>query len=607
MAETERVHVARLTLGYARQRAWGWALIGLATLAVSGVSLLQPWPMKLLADALLGDMPTDGTLSRIIDALPGADSLPGIFAWAAGLTLIIFALSSTLDAVLSQAWINVAQRMVYRLTEDVHDNALRCSLTLHRRRSVGDLMGRITVDTWGIYRIVDTVLLGPSRAVVVVLTIAALLVGMNPRLAVVALVAAPLTILPAYLSRVWIRKTTQDKREAETDLQSHVQRIISGMAVVQSFGTADREQLRFGRFTGELIDAHLRSTFVDQFSKLFSDLFTALGVALVTLLGAFEVLDGRMTVGSLLVFIAYFATLKASFSSLSLALREYQRTTVQVQRAGDLMLADRDVTYAPDAKPLPGRAQGALRFESVSFAYETNRPILDGIDLTVDPGQTLAIVGATGAGKSTLVGLVPRFYDPSNGRVLLDGHDLKSITLASLRRQVALVLQEAYLFPVSIAQNIAYARPDATPQQITDAAKAANAHGFINALPDGYDTVVGERGATLSGGERQRISIARALLCDSPVLILDEPTSALDALTEDAVVQATHTLMEGRTTLIIAHRLSTVRHADQIVVLDQGKIVEQGTHEQLVQLRGRYADMVDKQTLNPGNSATSTS
>lgn len=596
------VSVVELTRRYARPHVVGWLLILLATLSVSLVTLLQPWPLKVLIDTLRGDTQEDGALAglfnHIIDALPGTGSAQGIIAWTAGLTLVIFAVSSLLDAVLSQAWIAVGQRMVYRLTQDVHDSTMRASLSLHRRRSVGDLMGRITVDAWGIFRVIDTILLKPLRALIVVAIIGVLLLDMNLKLGIVALLAAPLTVIPAYLSRVWIRAATQDKREAETDLSTHVQRIISGMAVVQSFGTAGREQLRFGRFTGDLISAHLRSTLIDQVSQLFSGLFSALALAVVMVLGAFEVMDGRMTVGSLMVVIGYFAMLKTSFSALAVGLREYQRTTVQLNRAGSLLYAEIEVCDAADAVVVAGgRAVGGLRFESVVFGYEEGRPVLNGIDLEVSPGQTVALVGSTGAGKSTLVGLVPRFYDPWEGRVLLDGVDLRDLKLASLRSQVALVLQEAFLFPVSIAQNIAYGRPGATREQVIEAAKAANAHAFIERLPEGYDTVVGERGSTLSGGERQRVSIARALLCDTPVLILDEPTSALDALTEDAVVEATGRLMKGRTTLIIAHRLSTVRHADRIVVLEGGRVVESGTHEQLIAAGGRYAGMVEKQRL----------
>jgi ATP-binding cassette subfamily B protein/subfamily B ATP-binding cassette protein MsbA len=236
-------------------------------------------------------------------------------------------------------------------------------------------------------------------------------------------------------------------------------------------------------------------------------------------------------------------------------------------------------------------SRGHLVLDKVTFGYEPGRPVLQGVSLEALPGQALAIVGATGAGKTTLVSLVPRFFDPWQGRVLLDGQNLRELQLKSLRRQVALVLQEPFLFPLTVAENIAYGRPEASRQEIEAAARAANAHGFIAALPDGYDTRIGERGATLSGGERQRLSIARAFLMDAPVLILDEPTSALDAATESVLLEALHRLVEGRTTLIIAHRLSTVRNADRIIVVHDGMIVEQGSHEELLSLDGRYAHL----------------
>jgi ATP-binding cassette subfamily B protein/subfamily B ATP-binding cassette protein MsbA len=256
----------------------------------------------------------------------------------------------------------------------------------------------------------------------------------------------------------------------------------------------------------------------------------------------------------------------------------------------EVLDAEPEVQDAPDARPLEG-VRGHVQIDDVSFGYEPGRPVLQNVDLEARPGETIAIVGPTGAGKSTLVSLVPRFFDPWSGTVRIDGVDLRDATVHSVRAQVAIVLQETFLFPMSVADNIAYGRPGASIDEIRDAAAAANAHDFIAALPEGYDTLLGERGATLSGGERQRISIARALLRDAPVLILDEPTSALDARTEHLILQALERLMAGRTTLLIAHRLSTIRNADRIVVLEQGRVAETGTHDQLMDNEGLYANL----------------
>jgi ATP-binding cassette subfamily B protein/subfamily B ATP-binding cassette protein MsbA len=313
-----------------------------------------------------------------------------------------------------------------------------------------------------------------------------------------------------------------------------------------------------------------------------------LGTAGILWLGAIRAIDGLMSVGGILLFLSYLASLYGPLESLMYAPSSVQFASGSAKRVLEILETAHDVRERVGAISL-SRARGAVTIDNVNFGYEADRPVLRGLSLDIPAGQTLAIVGGTGAGKSTLASLVPRLFDPWSGRLLLDGQDLRDLTLSSLRQQVSLVLQEPFLFPVSVAQNIAYGKSGATAQQIEDAAKAAGAHEFISRLPDGYQTVIGERGATLSGGERQRLSIARALLRDAPVLILDEPTSALDAATEAQILQALRNLMAGRTTLMIAHRLSTVRDADRIVVLEHGQLAEEGTHEQLLEKHGVYA------------------
>jgi ATP-binding cassette subfamily B protein/subfamily B ATP-binding cassette protein MsbA len=302
-------------------------------------------------------------------------------------------------------------------------------------------------------------------------------------------------------------------------------------------------------------------------------------------------LSGAITVGSLLVFVAYMRTLQHAAEDLLETYAAMREATASVDRVFEVMDADDAVHDAPDATPLvpSGAGRGVrVELEGVTFGYEPGRPVVEEVSLEAAPGETVALVGRTGAGKSTLVSLIPRFYDPWEGRVLLDGVDVRTVQLSSLRSQVAIVLQEPFLLPLSVADNIAYGRPEASREEVVAAAEAANADEFIRQLPEGYDTVVGERGALLSGGERQRLAIARALLKDAPVLILDEPTAALDAQTETALVTALERLMENRTTFIIAHRLSTIRGADRIVVLEAGRVIETGTHQQLLGRSGLY-------------------
>jgi ATP-binding cassette subfamily B protein/subfamily B ATP-binding cassette protein MsbA len=334
----------------------------------------------------------------------------------------------------------------------------------------------------------------------------------------------------------------------------------------------------------------VRGALLSGLGGLGAGLVRTVGTGIVLLIGAHAVIHHHLTIGGLLVFANYVGLLQGQIAGLTGIYSALQGARPSIDRVVEVLDARADVEDRRGALTLAG-VRGEVVFEDVSFGYEPGRPVLREVSLSASPGEVVAIVGPTGAGKSTLVGLLPRFFDPDQGRVLLDGHDLRELRLRQVRDSVSLVLQESFLFPFSIAENIGYGRPGATRQQIIQAARAANAHQFISALPDGYDTVLGERGATLSGGERQRIAIARALLKDAPVLILDEPTSALDAETEQSLLQALDRLMAGRTTLIIAHRLSTIRKADQILVLRNGHIAERGRHQDLINTAGHYAHM----------------
>src|SRR5438093_2928783 len=373
-------------------------------------------------------------------------------------------------------------------------------------------------------------------------------------------------------------------------MQAQIQRTLTGIPVVQAFAQEEREHHRFEQFAAAAIRAQQRSTLIGSINSLTSGLVTTLGTGLVLWVGARHVKDGHLTIGYLIVFLVYLGSLHSQMKVLANIYNALQGASASVERVMAVLETEPEVADKPGAMPLTS-ANGKIQLQAVTFGYEREKPVLRNLSLEVQPGECLAIVGSSGAGKTTLAGLVPRFFDADQGRILVDGQDVREVRLADLRRQVSLVLQEAFLFPTTIAENIAYGRPGATRQEIETAAQAANAHEFITRLPQGYDTPLGERGATLSGGERQRLSIARAILKDAPVLILDEPTSALDSQTESSILQALERLMAGRTTLIIAHRLSTVRNADRIVVLRDGQIVESGTHEQLLARAGEYAKL----------------
>jgi ATP-binding cassette subfamily B protein/subfamily B ATP-binding cassette protein MsbA len=404
-------------------------------------------------------------------------------------------------------------------------------------------------------------------------------------------VAPPLWLLIRRFAKPMTDRSLR-QQQLEGEVMAMAEQTLTLLPLVQSYAREEAETRRFRRLSRRTVQAYLANLAAQLQFKIGTGTVTALGTAALTALGGWHVLNGTLTIGGLWVFLSYLTALYAPMETLAYLSSGFASASASARRVFEVMDTEMAVKDAPDAGPLPavtGRRPGHVRFESVTFGYEAGKPVLCEVTLEARPGETIALVGPTGAGKSTLVSLIPRFHDPQQGAVLMDGADLRRIRLANLRSAISVVLQDSFILPLTVAENIAYGRPDADLSAIQRAAREAHAEEFIRGLPRGYDTVLGERGTTLSGGQRQRLAIARALLRDAAVLILDEPTSALDVESEAAVMAGLANLERDRTTFIIAHRLSTVRRATRIVVLDAGRLVEMGSHDELLAAGGLYS------------------
>ena len=563
------------------------ATVGLVvSLAVVAIGLYLPWPMKVIMDSILTDeAPLPGWL-------PSDKALA--LAAVCGLLLVLNFLRGGLSAWNTTVLVRAGLRMTHELRCRLYEHLQKLSLVFHERHAVGDSIYRVTWDTYSIQTLFNGGLLPLINAVVTFVAMMVILLQFDVTLTLLALAVAPALALTIQFYNKRISAVSVEYHDRETKVSALIQESLAAIRTIQAFAREEDEIRRFDRGASQSVDANVRMTKVQVMSSFVVGLITAVGTVAMIWIGSRHVLQGTLTVGKLLWFIAYVGMLYGPMSTLSGIAAAVQGALTPFRRVVEILETNPAIRDLPDAKPLT-HCDGVVKFDNVWFGYDPQKPVLKGVDFEGRPGQMIALVGPSGVGKTTLLSLLLRFYEPQKGRVLVDGRDTREFQYRTLRQQIAIVPQEPVLFSSTVRENIAYGRPDATLDEIVGAAKQAEAHDFIEAMAQGYETPIGERGVLLSGGQRQRLALARAFLKNSPILILDEPTAALDSETEAAVLRALERLRRNRTVFVVAHRLSTVRQADVLLVIQDGQIVERGTHNELVARHGRYAHLCELQ------------
>jgi len=582
--ELLKPHIAALTVGF------------IAVVGEGAANLLEPWPLKIVLDSVLRQRPVHGWLNHFIHSAAGDDKLAML-----KLACIAVLGIATLDAISSYTekyfTTSIGQWVTHDLRRTLYSRIQQLSLAYHDQKRSGDLISRVTSDIDAIQSFINTALLGTLINLITLVGMVGVMFYVNWRFTLIALSVAPVLFLVVYTYTRRIKKASREVRKKEGEIVSVIEEVLSSIRVVKAFAREDYERKRLEEESLESVEIGLRARGLKAKLSPLVDIIVAVGTCLVLWFGARLVLNGSLSPGSLVVFILYLGKMYKPMQELSKMTDAYSKALVGYERIQEVLQTDKEVRDLPRALRVHG-FKGKIEFEHVDFYYTPGSPVLKDVNLTIESGQLAAIVGPTGAGKTSIISLIPRFYDPVSGVIRIDGTDVKRFRQKSLRQQISFVLQETVLFHAPVWQNIAYGKPEATRAEILRAAERANAHEFIEKLPEGYDATLGERGMTLSGGQRQRIAIARAIIRNTPLLILDEPTSGLDAASEKLVFEALDRLMEGKTAIVIAHRLSTIRRADVIFVVKEGSIVERGTHDELLRNGGLYSqlDVLQRQT-----------
>jgi len=550
------------------------------------------WSFVLAAVAMVAGVAIPALVGETVDAIRQGDST---LLWPYGAAIV--------GAGLLRLGFSVARRLVagrvslgveFDLRNRMYAHLQSLELAFFDDQQTGQLMSRSTVDLQSVRFFLGYGLIFIAQSMITILIAATVMLAVNWQLALVALAPMPVVIFVAARYGRLNRPASQEVQQRIAELTAEAEENISGVRLVKAFAREGRQLARFRDRTIRVFDQSMISTRLRAFYNPFIGFLPQLGLAGILLVGGHQAVDGAISVGEFVAFYGYVLMLTAPVRMLGIALGMAQRAVASGARVFEILDRAPEMTSPPDAPALPA-GDGHVEMRGVSFHYEgSDEPILRDIDLDVAAGQTVAVVGATGSGKTTLVALIPRLYDPTSGSVVVDGADVRDIDLAALRREIAMVSDDPFLFSATVRENVAYARPDATQEEIERAAQQAGIHDFITTLPEGYDTMIGERGLTVSGGQRQRIAIARALLRDPRILILDDATSSVDATTEAEIKNALRGLMRSRTTFIIGHRLSTIALADEIVVLEEGRIVARGAHDELLETSDLYREIAEK-------------
>lgn len=573
-------------------------LLGFAAICgETAAGLLEPWPLKIVLDNVLAKKGGHGFLYSLMERTAGTD-VRSMLMFACGAVLVIALLEALCTYADKYLTTNIGQWVAHDLRRMIYTQVQRLSLAYHDQQPTGDLISRVTVDIDAIQTFIVSGLLGLLVNVLTLVGMIGVMLYINWQFTLIALAVVPLLFSIVYSYTRRVKKASREVRKREGRMVSVLEEVVTSMRVVKAFAREDFEIRRFEGESLEAVEAALRARSLKAKLVPLVDVVTAVGTCAVLWFGAQMALSGRLLPGSLVVFVFYLGKMYKPMQEISKTMDTFSKAEVGFGRIQEILESDDEIHDEPGARNAP-KLRGEIEMEHVDFAYKADDQTLKDVSMRVEAGTMVALVGPTGSGKTTIVNLIARFYDPVSGVVKIDGLDIRRYRQQSLRSQISFVLQDTVLFSGTIWDNIAYGKPDATHAEIVRAAEAANAMEFIDKLPEGFNTAVGERGVTLSGGQRQRVAIARAIVRNAPILILDEPTSGLDAESEQLVFEALDRLTEGRTSLVIAHRLSTIRRAACIYVVSDGRIAEWGTHDELMQREDGVYRRLHEIQMNP--------